>query len=157
MMERYIRNKALYVNIRSFDALTLQEGGWRKRRKHKNKNDPMNQKVFTITLKQPWLGLIRDGKKTIEGRLNRGIFSKLRIGDKVLWLNKHSGEKVLTKIVSLNRYDTFREMISDNGIENILPGIDSIEEGVNVYGRYYSDEDQRENGVIALGIEVIDD
>ena len=40
-------------------------------------------------------------------------------------------------------------------LKKVLPNIKSIEEGVSVYKRFYTDKQEKEFGVIAIEIELI--
>lgn len=64
-------------------------------------------KIISINVQEPYRSFILSGEKTVEGRLNRGKFSNLCLGD-VLELEP---EKALFKIIGKNEYKTFKEMI----------------------------------------------
>ena len=51
---------------------------------------------------------------------------------------------------SIKNYDTFGNFIMKEKLENCLPGIDSIENGIKVYRKYYSEKDEKEFKIIAL-------
>ena len=109
---------------------------------------------YTIFVSDPWFGYIKSGKKTIEGRKNKGDFKEMKIGDIVKWI--HSDDSVLTKIVGKNEYKTFKEYLETEGLPNCLPGIDTIEDGVKVYYKYYTPEDEAKYGVLAIKLEKIE-
>jgi ASC-1-like (ASCH) protein len=104
-----------------------------------------------FTIKQPWFDLINSGKKTVEGRLNRGAFSRIRVGDQITWVHKNL--KCRTTVQSIHHYPSFKQMIEEEGIQNILPNIDSVDQGVDLYHQYYSPKDES-NGVVAIGLSV---
>ena len=108
---------------------------------------------YTIFVSDPWFGYIKSGKKTIEGRKNKGDFKEMEIGDIVKWI--HRDDSVLTKIVGKNEYKTFKEYLETEGLSNCLPGIDTIEDGVKVYYKYYTLEDEAKYGVLAIKLEKI--
>ncbi|XP_041993922.1 uncharacterized protein LOC121744447 [Salvia splendens] len=45
-------------------------------------------------------------------------------------------------------------MLEVENLENILPGVSSIEEGVQIYRNFYSEEKERSNGVLAICVQV---
>ena len=70
--QKYIKYKTKYINLKKHNLI----GG--------NNDD----KPLEITVKQPWFDFIANGRKTIEGRLDRGIFSKIKLNDRITWINK---------------------------------------------------------------------
>lgn len=74
---------------------------------------------------------MKNGKKKVEGRLYRGIFSKLKIGDVIQWFNKYESFKL--KIKNLVKYNTFEEMLNSQGLNIVLPNIENISDGVSIY------------------------
>jgi ASC-1-like (ASCH) protein len=128
--DEYIYLKYKYIQLKK----SLQNGG---------------SNTFTITIKQPWFDLIKNGRKTVEGRLNSGLFSKLRIGDKIKWIHKKLIHE--TTIIFLHKYKSFKDMLEAETMEKTLPTINDISKGVAIYRQYYS-EDKEKKGVIALGL-----
>ena len=110
--------------------------------------------IIKLSLKQPWFNYIKNGEKKIEGRLCKGLFKKLKIGDKVLWYNNNL--KVMTKIIDIIKYKSFNELLVTEKLNNVLTNIKSIEEGVSIYNKFYSPEDEEKFGVIGIKLEVID-
>jgi ASC-1-like (ASCH) protein len=108
----------------------------------------------TITVSQPWFNLIKEGKKIVEGRLNKSVFAHLKVHDIVIWMNKES--KCKSKIIYINEYKSFKEMLEREGLTNVLPGITNIDEGIMIYRQYYSEHDEKQYGVLAIGIKIID-
>ena len=46
-------------------------------------------------------------------------------------------------------------MIRSNGIDNVLPGIRNIDEGIQVYMQYYNKEIESEFGVVGIHVSLI--
>jgi len=105
--------------------------------------------VYKKHVSEPWFTYISEGKKFVEGRLNKGSFAEFKIGDKVEWFNDK--KKVKTKIVDIIHYKTFTDMIKKEGLKNTLPGYKRIDKGVNeVYYKFYSKQDEKKYGVVAI-------
>ncbi len=100
-------------------------------------------------LSEPWFSLVRDGKKTIEGRLNKGEFVKGMVIE--FWNGDESFHCIVEKVVE---YPSFRVMAFMEGIEKVLPGVSSVEEGVAIYRKFYSEEDEKK-GVVAISLKRI--
>lgn len=47
-------------------------------------------------------------------------------------------------------------MLENEGLEKVLSNIKSIDEGVDIYAKYYNDEIVKVNGVVAIGIELVE-
>ncbi len=100
------------------------------------------------------------GRKTIEGRLNRGKFAKYKPGDQV-WLRRdyrdeqgvlRDGEarKVLVDVVAVRHYETSLAMVTAEGFEKVIPYAQSPEQAALEYDKFYSAEDQAKYGVLAI-------
>ena len=59
------------------------------------------------------------------------------------------------KITSIHKYDSFFSYLQNETIEKCLPGIDTIEDGVNVYYQYYSLTDEHRYGIRAIRLHVV--
>jgi len=69
--------------------------------------------------------------------------------------NDFMPRSVKTRITKKVKYSTFKEYLETEGIDNCLPGIPSIEHGLSVYFKYYTKEDEKEYGVMAIHIELL--
>lgn len=107
-------------------------------------------KEIKINVQEPYLSFILNRQKTVEGRLNKGKFAKIEKGD-VLVLENNKFE-----IIENKKYNSFREMIISEGIENVVPDKENIDEAVDVYYKFYIKEQEKEFGVCAIKIRKID-
>lgn len=101
---------------------------------------------------------IKNGSKTVEGRLGNKS-NGLKVGDIIQFISHENGEKINVKILRMNYYDTFREMLVKEGLERVLPGAQSIEDGLEVYLKpdgFYTSEDEMKERVVAFEIFFID-
>lgn len=103
-----------------------------------------------MNVQEPWYSAISAGKKTVEGRLNKGKSALLAVGDTITFSN--NGESVKVRIVRITHHKSFANMMKYHGLRRVLPGIPNISEGVAVYRRFYSAEDEKEYGVRAICI-----
>ena len=155
---KYLKYKKKYIKLKNND---IQVGGKKlNKKKYKVKmnrnNNKMDTKKYIETLSEPWFTLISLGLKTVEGRKNKGRFKEMQIGEIIEWTNNDFNPRsVLTKITKKEKYDTFNEYLEIEGLNKCLPGISNIEDGLSVYFKYFTKEDEREFGVIAIGLELI--
>ena len=105
---------------------------------------------------EPWFSLIRDGRKTVEGRLNKGDFAKMNVGDIVEWFTKGKDSTIKTRVMRTTPYDNFLEYLETEGVKKTLPVgyVKTPEEGVErVYRKYFSEEPEAEHKVLAIEIQ----
>jgi ASC-1-like (ASCH) protein len=63
--------------------------------------------------------------------------------------------KKTTKITKKQKYDTFNEYLETEGLKQCLPGISSIEDGLSVYFKYFTKEEEAEFGVVAIRLKLL--
>ena len=100
--------------------------------------------IYEKNLSEPWFSLIKLGIKIVEGRLNKGEFANMKTGDIILFSNNELGfeRKFTIKIKNTTYYDNFKIYLENETLEKCLPGIDNIEDGLNVYYKYYKKSDE---------------
>ncbi|MEM1312587.1 MAG: ASCH domain-containing protein [Patescibacteria group bacterium] len=110
---------------------------------------------YKTTLKVKYINFIKEGEKTIEGRINTGLFAKIKAGDTIEFFSKQ--EKVNCKIKLIKNYSSFKEMLESEGLDKILPNVETVEGGVNTYNSFprYK-ENSKKYGVLALHLQVLD-
>ncbi len=106
-----------------------------------------------INVSEPWFSYIKNKEKKIEGRLNKGVFSTLQKGEIVKFVNNNDSFKA--KIKKIVKYDTFKDYLTLEGLKRTLPNIKTIEEGCNIYYKYYTKEQEKEYKILAIYIKVI--
>ena len=123
-------------------------------KKRRNKMEPK----YIENLSEPWFSLIQLGLKTVEGRKNKGKFKEMKVGDIIEWKNEDfKPRSFLTQITGKAEYPNFRKYLETEGLEKCLPNMEKygIEHGLSVYYKYYTKEDEREFGVVAIRLNVI--
>ena len=132
----YHLNKYKYLSLLS----DIKGGGYRE---------------YNMTIKMVWFKHIRNGAKTVEGRLNKGLFARLNVGDIITWV--HKGKKCKTQVTFKHEYSTFREMLENETLKVVLPGIPNIDEGVKIYRQYYDKKREKKHGVVAIGMALVNE
>lgn len=106
------------------------------------------------------------GKKTIEGRLNKGKFAKFAIGD-IVEIRKDYRDKngdiqdgepnaARVEVVAIRRYPDFAAMVKAEGYKQVAARPASEEDTIAGYEKFYSVEDQAKYGVLAIEVKVIE-
>ena len=78
---------------------------------------------------------ILDGNKKIEGRLYKGIFQNINVGQILTFFNDK--KQCIIKIIKINKYNNFYDMLSTEKLKNILPYCKNLDEGVALYKNIY--------------------
>jgi len=104
------------------------------------------------------------GHKTIEGRLNRGKFADYQVGDIVSLrrdtrdehgqLQDGEANAAEVEIIAIRHYESFLDMVRAEGYERVIPSASSNEAAAAEYNRYYSIEDQKKYGVLAIEVKL---
>lgn len=106
---------------------------------------------------------IRTGEKTIEARLGKPRFLRIHEGDSVsiredFWYEDKILESLshaLTiKITQVLYFETFKEMIDAIDFQAAVPSAQTSDEALALYKKFYSAEDEKEYGVVALSFEI---
>ena len=148
---KYLKYKTKYLELKNelqdANQDVNQNGGY-------EDFDERKLKIFSeekenhVTLKEPWFTYIKEGKKTVEGRLNKGLFKHLKKGDIILFKNGY--DKVKVKMTGKEVYPSFEAMLNKEKLEKVLPNVNSVTEGINVYRQYYTEDMEKQNGVVAI-------
>lgn len=109
--------------------------------------------MHDITLNDPWFDLVKTGQKQWEGRCFWKAARGYKIGD-TLRISHHTRpeEPYCAKITDLRRFATFEEALQTLGLDQVLPRVETVEQGVEIYQRYVSLPTQQEFGVIMIKI-----
>jgi ASC-1-like (ASCH) protein len=153
--DKYIKYKTKYLELYN------KIGGKKMKKRNKgysnNKNtSTMENKKYSVSVSEPWFSLILLGLKTIEGRKNKGLFQQMQDGDIVEWTNDSIiPRSVKTKITGKAVYPTFREYLETEGLDKCLPGITNIDDGLSIYYKYFTQQEEKVFGVVAIRLELI--
>ncbi|CAJ2661035.1 unnamed protein product [Trifolium pratense] len=102
---------------------------------------------FELHVQEPFFTQLKDGLKTIEGRCASDKYNRIELGNLIL-LNK----SVVFEVQGVRRYPSFFNMLETENLGEVLPGVESVEEGVKIYRRFYTEEKEQTNGVLAITV-----
>ncbi|XP_073222992.1 uncharacterized protein [Cicer arietinum] len=102
---------------------------------------------FELHVQEPFFTQLKDGLKTIEGRCASGKYNRIELGNRIL-LNK----SLVFEVQGLKWYPSFFDMLETECLGKVLPGVESVEEGVKIYRRFYTEEKEQTNGVLAITV-----
>ncbi|PSS24056.1 Zinc finger protein like [Actinidia chinensis var. chinensis] len=100
---------------------------------------------FELHVQEPFFTQLKDGLKTVEGRCAVGNYNRIASGSLILF-----NKCLVLQVQDVHRYASFSEMFGAGSLTKVLPGVETIEEGVQIYRKFYSEEKERSNGVLAI-------
>ncbi len=100
-----------------------------------------------------WFDFIRSGRKTVEGRKNSPTWAWINAGVKFLITSGSENVEVICTDVVL--WHSIRDYLEGEGLQHTLPGVTTIEEGEEIYLKWYSLEEVKEFGFKAIHIQVL--
>ena len=120
--------------------------------------------MIEIGIDSEVLRKIRDGQKTIEGRLARGKFLTIRVGDLVSVREDFYVDGVIVQsqedalriqIDAAEKFANFRAMLQSVGFKKAIPDANNLDDASDRYLRFYSETSQKEFGVLAIFFHVV--
>ncbi|XP_061365169.1 uncharacterized protein LOC133308551 [Gastrolobium bilobum] len=100
-----------------------------------------------LNVQEPFFSQLKDGLKTIEGRCASGKYSRIELGNLILF-----NKSVVFEVQGIQWYPSFFDMLEAESLGKVLPGVESVEEGVKIYRRFYTEEKEQANGVLAITV-----
>jgi ASC-1-like (ASCH) protein len=87
-----------------------------------------------LSCAEKYICWIRDGVKTVEGRVNDPKYENIKAGSLIrLFDQSNESSYVLCLVKSVNRYKTFEEMLKTEGVSNCVPETSDLEEALKIY------------------------
>ncbi len=113
------------------------------------------QCIHLMHVEENWLKKILSGNKVVEGRLYDEKRRRISIGDCIILRSDSTNKEIYVYVKYLRVYSSFKNMLLAEGLNRVLPGIRSIDEGVKVYYKYYGRGDEERYGVVAIGLGLL--
>tara|TARA_A100001015_G_C14737424_1_gene612302 strand:- start:12 stop:350 length:339 start_codon:yes stop_codon:yes gene_type:complete len=93
---------------------------------------------------------ISNGHKTIEGRINRGLFKNLQNGEIIHFICKKTKEKYSAIILNIKYYNNIYEFLKKENLQNIIHNCKGYNHAIQIYKKYYSNETLNNNSFLAI-------
>ncbi|KAG8485792.1 hypothetical protein CXB51_019131 [Gossypium anomalum] len=94
---------------------------------------------------EPFFTQLKDGIKAVEGRCAVGDYNRIATGALILF-----NKCLVLEVQDVHYYASFFEMLEAESLAKVLPGVKTIDEGVQVYRKFYTEEKEKTNGVAAI-------
>ena len=112
--------------------------------------------VHEMKLRSLYYDLVKCGKKIYEGRLNDEKRQLIDVGDVIVFKKEPELKESFNVIViDLIYFNSFDEMVKTLPVEKIGFADTKQEEIVNIYHQFYSIEEEKKYGVVAIKVEKI--
>jgi ASC-1-like (ASCH) protein len=112
-------------------------------------------KIYHNYIAEPYFSFLKNGQKTIEGRLQKGWYRGVKPGDQIEVYDGDESELVTTEVLGVRKYPTINEMLNKETLKKMLPDVDTVEDGLAVYRKFYSKEDEKMFGAVAIEVRLI--
>ncbi|XP_071727794.1 uncharacterized protein, partial [Rutidosis leptorrhynchoides] len=103
---------------------------------------------FELHCQEPFFSQLKDGKNTVEGRCASAVYNRIDSGSLVLF-----NKCLLLQVEDVHRYSSFSIMLASEGLDKVLPGVETIKQGTQIYRKFYSEEKEKLEGVIAIHVK----
>ena len=105
-----------------------------------------------MNLQDKYFDFIKNGTKRIELRLNDEKRQQIKIGDSIEFSNEKF--KFTTKVIGLLKYQDFKTLFNDFGIEILADKTMTKEELLGILSEFYTPEKQEKFGVLGIRVEL---
>ncbi len=100
--------------------------------------------------------IVKNGNKNVEVRLNDEKRKQLKIGDTLIFLRRpNEDEKIVARVTNLKYYKNFSELVDNYNIDRLYLSNYTKEMFINELSRFYTIEEQKQYGVVAIEFEKI--
>lgn len=108
----------------------------------------MTGKIHRLQCDEPWFSHLRSGRKPVEGRKNSPRYQSFKSGDIIEFHNDHASFRA--SVTEIRRYDSLESYLHDVGVDQALPGVNSLEEGLQVYLQWSTSAEIQQYGFLGI-------
>jgi ASC-1-like (ASCH) protein len=105
---------------------------------------------------EPYLSSLISGTKTVEGRVNKGVWSTLEKGDVLCLYNEQHSTPTRFRVLGRTKAKDFGILYDWFG-KALLPNASHSEEARRIYGRWFDEVQIATYGVVGIEVEKISD
>jgi ASC-1-like (ASCH) protein len=111
-------------------------------------------KPIEFHIDEPWFEHIVEGRKVVEGKLAKGKALQMQV-ESILHISGNNGDVIECHITAIRPYSSFREYLESETLAKTLPGVTTIDAGLEVYQKYYEPGLDSKLGVLAIELQFI--
>lgn len=105
-----------------------------------------------MIIREPYGAMVRSGTKTLLLNPGKPNYMNFTLGNNMFVFGGGTGP-IICRVNTRKTYATFRDALTDNDIQKILPGIDNLESAVAYFESSSLQQFVAEYGVVCLSIE----
>lgn len=111
--------------------------------------------VHEMKLKAVYFDKIKEGQKIYEGRLFDEKRRLISLGDLIEFKKEPElTEKLMARVVALLHFESFEKMAKNLPLAKLGFENETKDQVVEAYHQFYSEQDEKEYGVVVIQVEV---
>lgn len=105
----------------------------------------------------PWFNYLFEERKTWDIRLKKNYWSDLIVGQSILYYGvvDNCGKVCCMRIIDIKIFDDLIELLKKIPFRDIMPDIASEKDAMSLFRKWYSAEDEKKYGIIAVNLQKI--
>ena len=104
---------------------------------------------------EPYFTFLKNGQKTIESRVKKSKYKNIKPGDIITVHNNEETDSVNVIVRRVSTYSSIKDLLESEELKRVLPDVDSIEQVIEIYRKFYTSKQESKYGMVAIEIEVI--
>lgn len=144
-----------YLNLKN----NITDGGYKDKQ---FEDKPLNSPItHNMKLADEWFNYVKNGEKTIEGRVLDKKRKLLDVGDFIIFTNNHNKKKMvkteITLLEEIIKPTSFKKAINENNFLKLIPSAKNIEDVVKVYDNISEyKEGAKEHGIVLIHLKLVE-
>lgn len=144
-----------YLNLKN----NITDGGYKDKQ---FEDKPLNSPItHNMKLAEKWFNYVKNGKKTIEGRVLDEKRKLLDVGDFIIFTNndnqKQTVKTEITLLEEIRKPTSFKEAINEDNYKQLIPSANNIQEAVEVYDNISEyKEGAKEHGILLIHLKLVE-
>lgn len=114
-------------------------------------------KTYVVNVGKKPFKKIKNGKKTVDLRLNDLRRNNIKVGDKIVFRLNNSNKQVLARVIDCKKFADFPDLVKYYGREKCGFLKKTIEQASAIMRKFYKEEEIKELGVIGFEFELINE
>jgi len=112
------------------------------------------QWTVELAVSDRWFRAVEQGLKQYEGRRWTLKIAHLKPGDTLVFRHLDNQNRTVKRAVKgVHLFQTFEQALLCLPLDKVLPGVETIEEGIAIYCKFVTLETQKKDGVCMIQLE----
>jgi len=108
-------------------------------------------------ISSPWYNYLFEGNKTWDVRLQKNDWNKIKVGEHIMYCGEfnNSAKVCCMEITDIKKFSSFKKLIERIPLQKIFPHIGSEKDAQSLFRTWYSEDDEKKYGVIAINLKKV--